>query len=766
MSRRALPALLAALGLAAVAPALAVELVPGQPLAIELPAGSLSNAVFIDVPASAERLTITLDAANPAHDVDLLARFGSAFPTSTFTDAPPDAEWLMKQAHFQSISPAGDESIVITRASAQPLRAGRLHLSLINFGAQPVATTLSARLGSATEFVPLTVVFDDARNECDISGWQDATPVSPVRGNSGTTLGAQRRLALLEGARLLSEELRPQAPVRIQACWAERDYTAQAGGVLAFAGPRFLLVNDIGAGLPFGALGARYTTEFAPAIAHQAGTAFCRFAGDNCANTRPDIRATFNRNVDLVAETNRRFDYGFVHQDGTVSFLSTAMHEIGHGLGFIGWLALKEEDGNQIGDQQLAFGKRYDDAYGRHAVIVDATGTAAKPLLRASVEERAAALTSFVNLRFAGPRTLIAPGNTFANFASPDNAARLHVPAPIAEGSTYSHLNGTLHGGHLMSAVLPSSAPRTLGLGRDILYDVGWNPSPKSVPAPVATPEGQYFDVDRNGHGFDLRRIVGVEGEDNLYFLLFYTYDENGRPEWYSATGRIADGAFQPARNATGDSLLRNLYRGQGQVPSTIADPSASYQGDVRVDFADAARHPVCNDGAGGRLLGGTLAILSWEVDGVERQWCMQPLVAGRDGVTVDFSNQWYDPSDGGWGMSVQSFPGSDGHDGVAVELYFPDAGGRGRWGLVQTDRLQAGQSYPVLEVSGYCRTCSAPAALAFTPIGTMTLELAAPGEGQSRVSIDVTYPGPEGGRFVRSNTVVVPVGEPGYRLP
>lgn len=765
MNRIASPLLIAALGLTAVGPAAAVQLQPGQPLAIELAAGSLSNAVFIDVPASAERLSITLDAGSATQDVDLLARFDTAFPNSTFTDAPPDAEWLLKQAHFQSISPGGNESIVITRASAQPLRAGRLYLSLINYSGQPAPTTLSARLGSASEFVPLSVVFDDARDDCAITEWQDPTPLTPVRGNSGTTLGEQRRLALLEAARLLSEELRPQAPVRIQACWAARDYSATSGGVLAFAGPRALLVNDIGAGAPFGAIGARYVTQFAPASAHQAGTAFCRIASQDCANTRPDIRASFNRNVDLVADTGRRFDYGFQHQAGTISFLSTAMHEIGHGLGFIGWLELKAEDGAQVGEQQTAFGKRYDDAYGQHAVIVDTAGTAATPLLRASVAERAAALTAFTTLRFAGPRTVTAPGNTFANFASPDNAARLHSPDPIAEGSTYSHLSSS-HSGHLMTAALPSTAPRTLGLGRELLYDIGWDPTPKAVPAAVATPEGQYFDVARNGHGFDLRRISGVAGEDNLYFLLFYTYDANGRPEWYSSTGRVVDGAFQPARNATGDSLLRNLYRGQGQQPSTVADPDPGYQGDVRIDFADAARHPVCRDGAGGRQLEGTLAILSWEVDGVERQWCMQPLVASRAGVTVDFSSQWYDPSDGGWGMSVQSFPGSAGRDGVAIELYFPDAGGRGRWGLVQTDQLQAGQSYPVQQVSGYCRTCDAPAAQSFTPIGTMTLNLAAPGEGQSRVSIDVTYPGPEGGRFVRNNVPIQPVGAPGYRLP
>jgi hypothetical protein len=731
--------------------ATALELRPGQPLEVQIPAGSFTQAIWVEVPTGAERLQLNLDGANPAQDVDLLARFGEPFPATSFTDAPPQADWLWSFAHFQSVSPQGTESIVISRASPQPLRAGRLHLALINYSASPATATLSASFASDSAFVPLEVSFNDSRDDCDISGWNDSTPAAPVRGNSGTTLGQQRRLALQEAARLLGEELRPRASIRIQACWENQEF-GENGGVLAQARPNFLLVDDPGLDLPFGALDARYVTQTAAVAAHQAGTPLCRFVGMNCGNGRePDVRTSFNRNVDSQGDASRRFDYGFQHAGTGFSFVSTAMHEIAHGLGFIGLLNLSESAGNERGNQRRSFGKRYDDAYGRHAVISGADGSRA-PLLRATREERLAALVRSSALGFAGPRSL----------QPPNDPLRLHAPNPISEGSSYSHLNSFSHPG-LMTASISSTGPRALGTGRQVLYDVGWDPAPKPVPAPATVREGQYYDVARNGHGFDLRRIEGLTGADELYFVLFYTFDAQGRPEWFSSAGRIIDGVFQPARSATGDSLLRNLYQGQGAVPSTIADPSPDFHGDLRIDFRSAALHPECADGRTGRALAGPLAVMSWDLDGNHRQWCVQPVVDGRDGVAVDFSNQWYDPSDGGWGLSVQSFPGAGG-DGLAIELYFPDAGGRGRWGLVQTDRFVPGASYPVWQVGGYCRTCIAPAELGVTPIGTLSIDLAAPGEGTSRVSIDVSYPGPEGGRFMRNDVPIVPVGVPGYR--
>jgi hypothetical protein len=729
-----------------------------QPLQLSLPGQTLSNAVFLDVPDAAERLHLRFDATDPEQNIVMLVRFGAPFPLAP-EGTSTDVDWLLGHAHYLSMSRGGSESIVITRAGHQPLRSGRWHFSLLNLSQQTADASLRATLGAADEYVPIKMVFDDTRNGCGVSGWNDSSARQPEGGNSGTTLGQQRRLAMLEAARILSEELRPNAEIRVRACWGEIE-------PLGWASPWYFMVDDPGAVIgeyesivqvnaPY--LAERHVVQAIASAVHQAGSSSCRLTMQSCANPAPDVWTEFNLSIDSGANPNLHFDYGFVHSGSTSrpSFLSVALHEIAHGLGFLGQIA------NPAGQQRTNFGARYDDAYGVHARWV--LGAQEHELLRLTDAERAQALVSNDNLRFAGGRSLAHPQNPYLNFVQPTNMIRLHSPSTVAQGSTYSHLSGTNHlvVPQLMSAQIHASAPRSLGLAMAVFEDIGYHLEAKTPPAPVNVLESQYLDPARNGHGFEIRRITGIPGVDSLYFTIFYSYDANGRPEFFNAIGEVVDGVFLPARNAHGDSLVRPLYLGPGQ---TEADADPAFHGEVRIDFVNAARHPACHDGAAGRALDGSSAIMSWTVQGVQRQWCVQPLVAGREGVEIDFSNQWWDPSDGGWGLSVLSFPGAGG-DGLGLQLYFPDANGRGRWALVQTANYLPGAELPVLyPTAGYCRTCSMPDAQQFEQIGTMSIDLRAAGEGASTISFDVTWPGPEGGRFVREDAQIEPVGTPNYR--
>jgi hypothetical protein len=724
----------------------------GTPQAVVLPGVSLTNSVHLDVPAGAERLELRYEAAASGRNLVMMVRFGSPF-------IGVELDRLLAQSHYFSFSAGGEESIVISRAGHQPLRGGRWYFSLVNLSDEETSATLRASLGAADAFVPIRIVFDDTRQGCDVSGWNDNSSRQAEGGNSGTTLGQQRRLAVLEAARIMSEELRPNAEIRVQACWSDLD-----DGVLAQAGPRGgYFVNDPGIGVEYGLfavapyLAARHIVQVAAPAIHQAGTASCRLTVDDCQNPLADARATFNSKIDAQANENRRFDYGFVHSGSTSkpSFLSVAMHEIGHGIGFLG-LTSKTTG---VQPAFLGSGPRYDDAYGHHARFV--TGGTDREFLRLSNEERVQAMTSSDNLRFAGERSVGHPQNPYLNFALPTSMVRLHSPPTISAGSTYSHLSGTNHlvAPQLMSAQIHASAPRSLGLGVGLFEDIGFFNTASAVPAPAGVLQSQYLDPARNGHGFEIRRITGIPGVDNLYFVIFYSYEANGRPEFFNSVGEIVDGVFLPARDQHGNSLVRPQYVGPGQTES---DPA--FEGELRIDFVDATRHPACHDGAAGRALDGSTAIMSWTVQGVQRQWCVQPLVAGREGVEIDFSNQWWDPSDGGWGLSVLSFPGAGG-DGLGLQLYFPDANGRGRWALVQTASYVPGAELPVLyPTAGYCRTCTMPGAQQFEQIGTMSIDLRAPGEGASTISFDVTWPGPEGGRFVREDAQIEPVGTPNYR--
>lgn len=741
------------------------SIAPGQTALVTVQGEGFSNALVLDVPQGVSKLRLRAVAGNAAQDIDLLVRFDSPFPNSNFDGTAPTPTYLFEHAVQQSTTSGGDEFIVLSSASAYPLRPGPVFLSLVNFDALPSSITVTAEALSDDFFVPITVDFDDTRQSCDLSGWNDATARTPVRGNSGTTLGAQRRNALLEAARLLSEEIRPTAPLTVQACWASLEF-GDSGGTLAQAGAFYRVVRDNGrfTGLAF--LPERYTGYQGTVAAHQAGNRLCNYVGGTCSNYLADIRAEFNLAVDQASNVARRFDYGFTPEAGTTSFVSVAMHEIAHGLGFAGSLDLDAES-TRFGEQRLLQGLPYDDAYGSFARSSVGGSLNPIPLLRLSNADRLATLVSGTGLRFGGPISLASPENPFPGFAPPANHISLHAPSPVRPGSSYSHLN-TLNnsaGPQLMTAAINSAGPRSLGVARLILEDIGWYRTARQpAPAPAVV-EGQYFDPQRNGHGFEIRRIEGFAAQngDPLYFVTFYTYDASGRPEFFTATGSVIDGVFAPAEDAvTGDSLLRNIYLGRDSDPQTRADASPGYNGQVRIDFANAANHPACFTTADGRALDGPTALLSFRINASgPTQWCVQSLTDPNAAPAVDFSNQWYDPSDGGWGLSIVSVPGAGG-DALALEIYYPDAQGNGRWALVQTENYVPGQPLPVLSFSGFCRDCT-PTELDAVEIGEMVLDLRRPGEGQSTVSFDITWPGAEGGRFTRSNSPIIPVGTPAF---
>lgn len=731
-----------------------------------LPGQSLTSSVCIDVPESAQRLTVNLTGATPAQDLDLLVRVGSPFFDPALENlATLSVDELFERAHYRSAGITGEEGVVISRASRFPLRAGTLHLLLINFDTAAAGFSIGSTLGAADDFAPINIRFNSAgtaNSPCNISGWNDPTPRQPIRGNAGTTLGQQRRNAMLEAARLVGEQLRPAVPIEVRACWDTLEFS-DTGGTLAQAGPRFIVVDDPGRGISFPGLDGRHTLHFTSTAGHQNGVPACRFGGGNCGNPDPDIGATFNLAVDNASDPNRRFDYGIERPTTLVgpSFVAVAMHELTHGLGFVGLVGLGGSSG-ALGTRAVVFGQAYDDAYGRHARIIDLNPSSEPPreFLRVSDAERAAALTSSAALRFAGPRAVTALNNRLRDNAPPFNLVQLHAPLDVAGAGTYSHL-GAQHTSQLMLAVATSPSIRSLGLSQEMLQDMGFDPTPKATPVYPLPREVQYFDIARNGHGIDFRRVAGTV---DLYFLGFYSYDSDGNPEWYTSLGRVIDGVFVPQQNAFGDSLLRFDYS-PGPPPVSQVDASAGFRGEIRIDFVEAARSPICQVSAASRAPAGELALMTWTLGSQTRQWCMQPAVDTSVPLDLDLSSVWFNPSDAGWGITVQSFRNGDG-DGIAVGVYYPDAAGKGRWGLVQAPRYVPGQTFVVRQVQGYCRgpECPTPGQLSFVDIGTLSLDLRPPAEGPSRLTLDVTYPGPGGGRFQRTNVELTPANTPRFR--
>ena len=152
------------------------------------------------------------------------------------------------------------------------------------------------------------------------AGFNDATPVAPVGGNLGTTLGAQRLNVFQAAAAKWGATLDSAVPIRILATWDA------------------LPCDDGGAGL--GAGGAVAVFHDFPG-APGAGTWFSKaetdkLVGEDVEPDTPDIRATFNVNLGQPGcFTGTPFYLGLDNNHGPlVDLVTVLLHEFGHGLGF------------------------------------------------------------------------------------------------------------------------------------------------------------------------------------------------------------------------------------------------------------------------------------------------------------------------------------------------------------------------------------------------------------------------------------------------
>ena len=152
MKRVAIPLslLCAASPLAAFAQSTGIPLVPGPVQTVQLPASGLSTSWVEDVPAGAKHMRLELQASNPARDVDLVLRKGSPFDLRI--EGAGDVDQLFDQAHYRSVSSAGDEFIVVSDVNAVPLAPGRWHIGVLNFESSPIDARLSVRF--ANEPIP------------------------------------------------------------------------------------------------------------------------------------------------------------------------------------------------------------------------------------------------------------------------------------------------------------------------------------------------------------------------------------------------------------------------------------------------------------------------------------------------------------------------------------------------------------------------------------------------------------------------------------
>ncbi len=703
-----------------------IALVSGQPVSFNLGGNGFNNSFFIDVPASSQRLTINL-AGTGASDIDLLLSSAAAFPDLVGTQ-PPTAFQLFAAAEYSSISAENVERLVISRANASPVRQGRWFVSVVNFGSLASTPTLTATLSNSPPgALPIEVAFDDASDGCNIAEWNNGTSKAPIDGNTGTTLGAQRRNAVMEAVRLIGNQLQSDLPVRMQACWD--NLGAGNSFTIARAGPDNVLRDQ--SWMPHSG------TWYAPGPASKLGGArYCGLIGGSCTQSY-DLTATFNDRVD-TSEIPSSFYYGFSSAApfNTIDFIAVAMHEISHGLGFISTINTRAESG-PVGNKLEGF----NDAFGYNLIDLNPDTGERRRFMSQTNAERATSIAGINRLRWDDTRAVTSAANQLAGLGTPDSYIFMHTPDPVVPGSSLSH-TGIRHNGDLMQAQA-SRGQRTLQLAAPMLEAVGWS---KSAPDVVLPTSNILFDPKRDGHGIQFQRV-----RDTLYVLTFYTFDSAGQPEWFQAVGNMVNGVFVPIDAGGGKTLVRYDY---ARTRSPPQQPLLGESGTVSVDFNNPGNQSPCNDG---RNSSNATAVMSFTLPGdTEQRWCMEPII-GRAGIFPGSINGlWYGTNDDtGWGWALLQV-GNGVSPALAGTFYYYDGSGRNTWAY--TGAASLGATAPVVHRRGYCRTC-ATVPFVDTPAGTVRFTFTRPSEfatAGNRVQFSATPQNATGGAFVRGDTPFV----------
>ncbi len=386
--------------------------------------------------------------------------------------------------------------------------------------------------------------------------------------------------------------------------------------------------------------------------------------------------------------------------------------------------------------------------------------------------DRATAMVSGPTVRTAGQynpgtQTGIRWSDSVAASASVNINAGLPAPndfpslyAPCDETTTTacatqpsSTLSHTVQAGDMMNAFYSNVNLRSMGLAAPMLSPLGWSTAARAAPTFGTPVTGNWFDQTHNGHGFDFQFFAHDAVNGDIYGLTFYTYDSNGKPEWYQTSGSLIDGVFTPLLDQNGNTLHRITYQTNANAITgfTLDD----VQGNVVVDFNQSDQSPACrNLDRSGAV---QLAVMSWQIGSDAASWCVQPIVATNAHGSPDYNGMWFDPQDSGWGFELVDVAVSGGN-AISVVMYLPGPSNNPSW-LIGSGTLNGNTvTIPFNQIStGYCRTCTPPASLPLQSAGTMSITFSSQTSGTANVA--VTFPG--GGSFTRSNVPISMLSAP-----
>lgn len=308
------------------------------------------------------------------------------------------------------------------------------------------------------------VINADGPNE----GFNDPTPIPPVPGNPGITIGQQRQHAFLAAAQAWAGAVNSFVPIRINAKMDPLQ-CAPSTGLLGSAGPVSAFRDFPNAPIS--------STWYTSALANS-------LAGTDLDPTQDDIGATFNSSIDNDPNclTGMSWSYAIGDtstQPGTFLFFDTVLHEIGHGLNFITFVDTTS------GQKFLG----YNDIFMTH--LQDQSTQRLWTAM--SNTERLASAINTGNLLWNGPEAN-ACGQLLSINGLTNGQIQLYAPNPLEPGSSISHWTTSLTPDELMEPIATPTSNALVTHG--LLRDLGWV---LTVPSCLNT--NGNINVDDDGDG-------------------------------------------------------------------------------------------------------------------------------------------------------------------------------------------------------------------------------------------------------------------------
>lgn len=213
-------------------------------------------------------------------------------------------------------------------------------------------------------------------------GFNDTTPAKPVGGNTGTTLGEQRLLVVQTAAEVWARIIDSSVPIVVQASFTSIACTP--GLEPAGLGTPVWVKNY--PGLPTTGL---YPTALASMI-----------LGKDVSPNDPEIKVQFNSNLAGCSMNDWYLGLDRNGGDYTADMVETAIHEIGHGLGFSA----------DLNPSTGAFNNNVASAYSTHML----DNKSGKHFSDMTDAERKIALGNVRQMVWDGPRTDAVAARFFA----------------------------------------------------------------------------------------------------------------------------------------------------------------------------------------------------------------------------------------------------------------------------------------------------------------------------------------------------------------